>query len=507
MPIQGERFDFDAAGALDERRIERLPTDEREARLAGDATLPLLGGDASFNAQLARTEFDERFGSVSFDASGATVGTEVGDLAESETVGEIGASLRRDVGAWRTEWTTVITRRRFEGEESATEWNGAGVLDEIVQQTQRIDSGETIARASGRRELFRGWRLELGAEAALNTLEQRSSLTEDDGGGPVPVPLPSANVRVEEVRGEASAMLAGPLTQRWTFEVGAAVEVSRLGQSGDTDQETELSYWKPTIQIARALGGRNQLRVRLYRDVAQLDFEDFVAAADIQDANVSAGNPDLRPESSWRLEAAGDWRFGEDGAFGFTLYRWAIEDALDIVPVGPPDDRFDAPGNIGDATLWGARVQLAVPLPASAELQLEAMAQRSEATDPLTGATRPISESEESALAIEFRQDLAAFAWGLDYEREVEAPSFRLDRVEEEQDAEELTLWVETTAIGGLKLRAWASNLTDSAETRERRLFDPDRLGAFAGADASERRAGVIAGVSASGRFSGAFPD
>ena len=142
-----------------------------------------------------------------------------------------------------------------------------------------------------------------------------------------------------------------------------------------------------------------------------------------------------------------------------------------------------------------------MPLPASAELQLEAMAQQTEATDPLTGATRPISESEESTLAIEFRQDLRSFAWGLDYEREIEAPSFRFDRVEQEQDAEELTLWLETTAFAGLKLRAWASNLTDSVETRERRLFDPDRLGAFDGADARERRAGLTVGKSASGRF------
>jgi outer membrane receptor protein involved in Fe transport len=308
-------------------------------------------------------------------------------------------------------------------------------------------------------------------------------------------------VRVEELRGEVSATLSGAVAPRWTLEAGAAAETSRLTQSGDVEAEMELAYFKPSLQLSRALGERNYVRVRLYRDVSQLDFEDFVTAADIQNAVVNAGNPDLRPQTSWRLEAAGDWRFGEDGALSVTLYRWAIQDALDVVPVGPPGARFDAPGNIGDATLWGGRVQFAWPLPWDAELNVDAMRQRSEATDPLTGERRELSEADESLISVELRQDLGAYAWGIDYERETEAPLFRFDRIEAEQDAEELTLWFETTAYAGLKLRAWAANLSDDVETRRRTLFDPDRLGAFGGADRRRRGEGVTLGISASGRF------
>lgn len=206
---------------------------------------------------------------------------------------------------------------------------------------------------------------------------------------------------------------------------------------------------------------------------------------------VGAGNPDLRPETSWRIELGGDWRFAEEGAMNLTLYRWAIEDALDIVPRGPPDDRLDAPGNIGAATAYGARVSLALPLPWDAELRLDGFAQRSEATDPLTGEERSLSEFEESALTIGFRQDIAPFAWGLDYEREAEAPAFRFDRIERERDAEELTLWFETTALADVKLRAWGSNLSDDTEERRRQLFDPDRLGGFDGSDRRAHAAGA----------------
>jgi hypothetical protein len=501
LPVRGVRSDFDAAGVLDESRIEDVPTDEREAQLAGEASFPWMGGAAAFNAQLSRIELDERTETALFDGDGADDGRISGLLEERETIGEIGASWRRDVGVWRADIAAIVTRRQFEADETTREEEAGGALDEAAEQAQRIESGETIIRVAAQRPLRGAWTLDVGVEAALNTLEQRLALSEDDGSGPTPVILPSANVRVEETRAEANAMLSGAPWPRWTLEAGGSVEVSRLTQSGDATRETNLTYWKPSIQLVRALGERDQLRFRFYRDVGQLDFEDFVSAADITSSIVDAGNPNLRPERSWRLEAAGDWRFGDDGAFSLTLYRWFIEDAFDLIPLGPPGDQLDAPGNIGDADAYGARVSFALPLPLDAELRLDAMAQRSEATDPLTGEDRAISGFDESALTIGFRQDIAAFAWGIDYERETEAPSYRLDRIEDEQDAEEFSLWVETTAFGTVKLRAWGANLSDDADTRARRLFDPDRLGAFDGSDRRARGEGLTFGLSANGRF------
>ncbi|HYD88815.1 MAG TPA: TonB-dependent receptor [Vitreimonas sp.] len=499
--IRGERSDFDAVGMLNERRVERLPTDEREARAGGELSFDVAGWRAGLNAQLSRAELDEQLFSTVFDASGIADEFVIGDLAERETIGELALSLRRERNGWRSELAAIVTRTRFSADESSSDVDAGGALDEASHQRQRVDSGETILRGAVRRTLPGAWSVELGAEATLNTLEQRLELTEDDGSGPAPVVLPSANVRVEEQRGEARIMLSGPLSPRWSIEAGGAFEASVLTQSGDADAETTLSYFKPTLQLVRALGEGDQLRLRIYRDVGQLDFEDFVSAADLQNTAVDAGNPDLVPETSWRVEAGADWRFGEDGVLGLTFYHWSVEDALDVVPIGAPGNRFDAPGNIGDATLWGARIQLALPLPFDAELRLDAMAQRSEATDPLTGESREISAIEESAFIANLRQDLGAFAWGVDYEREVETPEFRLDRIETEREPEELTLWIETTAFGDLKLRAWAENVNDSAEWRRRSLFDPDRLGGPDGGDVRARRQGVTLGVSASGRF------
>jgi hypothetical protein len=500
-PVRGARVDRDASGGVDEVRAESIPTDEREGVIAGEASFAAFGWHVALNTQLSRGEYEERETTQIADALGASAAVINGELVEREDIGELGAALRREFGPWRVELGAVATRRRYEGDEATVERHAAGDLDEAAWQNQSLESGETIVRAVVRRELPRDWTFEISAEGALNSLEQRLALVEDEGAGPTPIVLPSANVRVEEDRAELGAMFAGPLAPRWSLEAGASVEFSSLTQSGDSDRQTELEYWKPSLQITRSLGERDQLRFRIYRDVGQLDFEDFVSAADVTSSVVIAGNPSLRPETSWRAEAAADWRFGESGALSLTLYHWAIEDALDVVPVGAPGDELDAPGNIGDAELNGLRVSAALPLAWGASLRLDFMEQRSEATDPLTGATRELSEIDESALVIGFRQDFSAFAWGVDYERETETPSYQLDQVELERDAENLSLWIETTAFAGVKLRAWGSNLTNDAETRGRRRYDGNRLGAVDGSDYRARGEGVMFGLSASGQF------
>lgn len=499
-PFRGARADYEASGALDETRRERIPTDEREARLGAEAEFPWLGGAAALTLQISRATAKERERAEVFDAAMAPDGTIRNASDETEDSAEFGASWRSRAGAWRTSVGAVLMRRRFAGEERAEDFDSAGGFEEGEYQTQRLDTGETILRAGAERDVAQDWRLAFGAEGAFNTLEQRLTLTEDAGAGPTPITLPSANVLVEEARAEAHVLLAGALAPHWRLEASLAGEVSRLTQGGDAAQDTDLAYWKPSLQLTRAIGAQNQIRLRLFRDVGQLDFEDFVSARDVSSSLNNAGNSNLRPETSWRLELAGDWRFAREGAFNLTLYRWAVSQALDFIPVGPPGNQLDAVGNIGDASVNGARVALTLPLPGRVELRLDGFIQRSQAHDPLTGARRSLSEFDESALTLGLRQDLSGFAWGADYEMEREAASYRLDRIEQERDPEDLTLWIETS-VAGVKLRAWGANLLNNPETRTRRLFDPDRLGSADGSDARTRRAGPVFGVALSGSF------
>lgn len=502
----GPRTRTNAAGAVIATRDETTPEVEKETQVSGEWSAPFAGGELSLTAQAERTfEREALFGDNRNGAGVVLNRIEGAGKVKSDTY-EGGLSFGRAVGDWALSVSGVLTRGKTEAAEGEVERSPAGVFEESETQTNETETGESILRGVLRHEIGSAT-LELGAEGALNTLEQHLALTEDDGGGPVLVVLPSANVRVEEKRAEAFATFSWSPLANWKAELTAAAETSTLTQEGDVNLETQLTYWKPSFQVVRSFGENNQIRARLYRDVGQLDFEDFVAASELVENSVSAGNPDLKPETSWRLEAAGDWRFGQSGAFAATLFRYWVDDAFDQIPIGPPGARFNALGNIGKADVWGTTLSFTLPLSAvlpGAQISGEGTFQKSETTDPLTGARRSLSLFEEGSGQLTFRQDVPsrAFAWGASYEEAFKvSPTFRIDETRTDSGSDEWEVFAESTAIDGLKLRAWVQRIGGPPRFRYRNFFAPDRLGAPNGRESSERYAGVGFGFSATGAF------
>jgi outer membrane receptor for ferrienterochelin and colicin len=254
------------------------------------------------------------------------------------------------------------------------------------------------------------------------------------------------------------------------------------------------------------MGEGNQLSARLYRDVGQLDFNDFVSAVSLADDLVEGGNPDLKPETSLRSELAVDLRFAEQGAINIVLFRHWLEDVIDLVPVGPAGARFDAPGNIGEGSVHGVKLSLRSPLnpliPAGS-LTVDATAQRSRVRDPLTGKQRIISDFEETVLAAEFRQDFtsAKMSWGIKYKDKPALLGHRINETDRRRESSTLDVSVETTALQGLKISLTALSVLDDPEERTRTFYIPDRNGTITRAEHSEKLHGDIFYFTVSGSF------
>jgi outer membrane receptor protein involved in Fe transport len=286
---------------------------------------------------------------------------------------------------------------------------------------------------------------------------------------------------VEEERAEVFASHTWRPTDRWSLETRVNWETSTLTFTGDANQTVDLQFWKPSVQLSRTIGENNQLRARVYRDVGQLDFGDFVSAASVADALISGGNPDLVPDTAWIGEIGADLRFSGGAALGLTLSHREIRDVADLVLITVPDPPgpdigFDAPGNIGD----GERTQLTVNFSSpvnfipGGRLTVEGYLRESEVTDPVTGAPRTISYTPESQVEINFRQDLTdlRFAWGVSIFKQGEFQAYRFNEVDTNEEGPWVDLWVETTALpNNMKLRLWAANLTDGEINRDRRFF------------------------------------
>lgn len=503
--LPGERVQLDGSGHLTGTRKDASPRDFYEVAVNAEASRPLLGGQVRATGQVQFERYHEDSVIATFSPSGAPTESETNPYTFRNRVIEGGLNYDLRLGGWDFALAGLVTRTRFSSDVSSTKSRPPSIVASIFTQAIERDSGETIVRATLSRPLGTNHRLEIGAEGALNTLDQRLAATYDGGGGPVVIPILNSNLSVEERRGEAY-LLHSWTPGRWSVETRLAGEISRLSFTGDANQSVSLAYFKPSFQVTRRIGRRNQIRARLYRDVGQLDFTDFVSAASFADDRINGGNPDLRPETSWRAELAGDLRFGADGAAGLTLFHYWISDTADLVPVGPPNARIDAPGNIGDATVDGAQLTLRLPLKPvlpGASLTVDGTWRRSRVTDPLTRERRAISGLADRAFKADFRHDLpgSKLAWGASYVAQPTLVYYRLQEIERKRASPSLDLWVETTALDRVKVRLTVLSLLGQSERRERTLFAPDRTGAIDSIERGERHPGRWLTLAVSGSF------
>ena len=503
--LSGGRELLDGSGALTGTREDRSPRDFYQFATNAEASRPMFGGKVRVTGQIKFEHYHENSTIATRSLAGALTDFQDTPYSYAKRTLEGGIEYDRPLGAWELALSGLVTRTHYVSNVSSTDINGAGMIDSIFRQNQLQDSGETILRATLARASGPHHRFEAGAEAAINTLDQRLALTLDLGGGPFPIPIPNANLSVTERRGEAYVADTWTIG-RWSLETRLTGEASRLSFTGDTNQSVALTYLKPSLQLTRTVGGHNQLRVRLYRDVGQLDFTNFVSAASLIDRRINGGNPGLKPETSWRIELAGDFRFAGGGALDATLFHFWVFDTADLVPVGPPDARIDAPGNIGRAEVNGAKVTARLPLTpflSGASLSIDSTWQKSRVTDPLTGQRRAISAFPDVAFKGDFRQDLPRhkFSWGVTYTAQPTLIYYRLAEIEEKRASPSLDVWLETNLFRGIKARLTALSLLNQSERHTRIFFAPDRTGAVSQIERGARYPGDWVYLTLSGAF------
>ncbi len=220
--------------------------------------------------------------------------------------------------------------------------------------------------------------------------------------------------------------------------------------------------------------------------MAQLDLEDFVSATVFLDDDLALGNPNIEPESTWKLELTQEKRLGTEGVIKLTAFYHWISDVLDLLPLS---SSFEAPGNIGDGRRWGVLWESTLPLGwmglENAKLDTKIRWQDSSVTDPVTGEDRVLSVGRisggpivfdvenEYAVFIDYRQDFrdARVAWGFSVWERGEQLQFKVNEFEAYDEGTEFRAFIETTRWGNLKVRLDAENIVDFTDERERWIF------------------------------------
>ena len=266
-----------------------------------------------------------------------------------------------------------------------------------------------------------------GGEAAFNYRDQSNSYSENN----LPVPL----VRLRRPRRGAArrALRPGRLApQRQVVargrHPGRAVHHHPVGAR--TSKERSFTYPKPRFLATWSPTKEDQVRLRIEREVGQLNFGDFASSVSLNSNVLTAGNSDLRPDKTWVYELAFEKHFWDNGAVVLTLRHEDITDVIDVFPFrvpvdanndgvqddlnpadGIPDTQLvSGPGNIGDGkndVIIAQRHAAASALRSQGRrTQGDLTYQDSEVHDPTTGQTRRISGQRPDDVNVSFRQDL-----------------------------------------------------------------------------------------------------
>jgi hypothetical protein len=501
--LPGTRDLTDVQGNSTGTRRDTSPRDFGEYTVNGEAAFELGGGRLRMTGQAHYERYHEDSIIDTYDSAEEFAGSTFNPYTESRRSAELGAHFDHALGDWNLSSVLLLTRGRFASDVTSTSSDAIGRPVYRYAQDLERDSGESILRGTLARALGSAQRLELGVEGALNTLDAVLVATQDFGGGTVPVDVPNSNVLIEERRAEAFVNHSWRIDERWSLDWRLAGEFSRLDFSGDSNQVVDLAHAKPSMQLTRSFGQSNQWRARVFRDVGQLDFNDFVSSLSLSDERVEGGNPDLKPQTSWDAELAADLRPGADVALTLAVFHRWVSDTADFVPVGPPEALVDAPGNIGDGRIYGLRVTARAPLKVlrGATFTFDGTRQESRVTDPLTGETRGISEFQHWQLAAGFRQDLPRLAWGFNYLQKSMSSSYLLEEIDRARASPSLDGFFELALARGMRLRFAVVSLLGEAELRDRLFYQPDRRGAFDHAEIGERDPGTWYQLSISGSF------
>jgi len=257
--------------------------------------------------------------------------------------------------------------------------------------------------------------LEASAEGAVNTFENHGALSVDG----TPVPLPNADLDVNEHRGEVGAGMTWKPNGEFNLDTALKAESSSLAATGTAGVQRSFTYLKPKATFTWTPDKDTQVRLRAEQEVGQLSFFYFISYQEFSGQFV-LGNTALRPPRTWVLEAQFQRRFWNGGDLQLTARRRALKDVVDPALMFTPNGVYNVIGNIGDGNVTDLIANMTLPLKRfgldRAIIKGVVTHSRARVTDPVTGRERPLSGQPQFLAELHFTQDFPQWSlnWGID---------------------------------------------------------------------------------------------
>ncbi len=470
----GSRIRRDASGVTILHADEVSKGLAKLAKLSGAVETPVFGGKLRLHASLSSSPYTL----TTNDALPAIPAAEYERYHQGQYTAEVGLRFQRDFGAKLSSETFALQqlgRANVSDEFMADPLVAALTGDDVSDRfALRKTSGESILRTKFRYEAHKALALEAGAEGDYNWLTATTTFVQNGA----PVALPASDVHVTEARGEAFSTATWTPSKQVTIEAGLKVEASRLSSSGDVVSSRTFVFPKPRAAVTWSPGAADQIRLRVEREVGQLNFDAFAAnSGNLTTGSVYAGNPQLTPEQDWVFEAAYERRFwgGADATVSFKHH--VLRDVIDRVPVSNGSTTFDSPGNIGA----GREDELALILTLPTDrvglkrglLTGQTTFRGSRVIDPTTRLARPISQLHANDWEAHFTQGLPGLkaTWGFDASGQFSEKSYRFNEIDTDKVKIQTTLFTEYKPKPDLAFRIELRNANGRGVEHAREVY------------------------------------
>ena len=391
---------------------------------------------------------------------------------------ELGADVTRPFLGGGLKLIGLATRRHRLFKDVSLNRVNSAIVDGFGQ-TLDDERDETLARLVWTRPKLLGWDVEVGAEGVVNRLRSGVDLFEiaPGGTGTIPIALPIDHAIVTEHRGEAFVNASRAVTKKLRIDLGLTYEASRLTVEGDAKAERTLRFLKPKAVFDWRPGHGWHAQLSVQRTVAQLQFEDFISSAELTTSRVNGGNANLVPQRAWEVLGTLEHPVLGDGLLKLEGGYQRIQLVQDRVPT---PEGFDAPGNLGDGSVYIAKARLDAPLKRfgikGGRFSAYVSYIGSSVEDPYTHRQRQFSGYSDLVVDISFRQDLGKFAWGVEAQGNTPVTFYRLDELDRNSSAwPYVTAFVEYRPDKRTSFNFSLDNATGIPAFRNRLFFEPSR--------------------------------
>ena len=336
---------------------------------------------------------------------------------------EIGGDVTRPLAGGAIKLVGLATRRKRDYFDAYIQRNGLLATGAVqvggYEQTQKAKRNETIGRLTWTRQNLAGFSVEAGGEAVFNSLDNTTELyLIGSGGSRTRVDLPIDQATVKESRGEAFLNVGKQIDPSLRVDGGIRYEYSDLTVRGDSLADRKLKFWKPSITVDWKPGGGWRTQFSIKRTIAQLNFYDFVTAAELSTDRINAGNKNLQPQRAWEFRATAEHPLLGEGLIKLDLGYDLISKLQDRVLILDEDsgNLFDAPGNLGTGRHAFAELTVDAPLSRvwkGLRLRLNGTLRRTRVTDPISGQKRNFSDFfPDWEWSVDVRRDAGPFSYG-----------------------------------------------------------------------------------------------